>query len=197
MFFEILAKYVEHLAWPLTLVFLLLFLRKELKGLIGRVQTATLPGGTELKLAIFGESSVDKAVNKEASPPPLPIKSVGDWQKSGNVFWLGHDLMWTIDVLLRNASKIYIIRGLSQSLHHLRELGLSGTKYDSILSRLYESAEKSLETDWTSSEREKYAIELRSLLDFIGAVATAYQPGYLARPANEIKLNRKEVLMGL
>jgi hypothetical protein len=46
------------------------------------------------------------------------------WQNSGNLFWLGYDLMWTQQISLQGLPPSEVIRGLISSNYHLSSLGL-------------------------------------------------------------------------
>lgn len=105
-----------------------------------------------------------------------------NWGNSGNIFWTGHDLMWTIDVLLRGAPRDTIVHGLRQSLHHIRSLGSGGTPIESRLARLKADAERTLENDWTTLERNKYAKEIGAIISHIGQLAGANQQDFESRP---------------
>ena len=101
-----------------------------------------------------------------------------DWSKSANVYWLGHDLMWTIDVLLREAPTNVILQGLTQSLHHLRKIGLGNTAWEHKLDKLCKSAQGTIESDWNSKLRIQYATDLRNILNEVGEIANAHQADF-------------------
>lgn len=173
------AEIVKALAWPVTTVLLAWFLRHDVRAAFGRVEKAKLPGGTELS---FGKTSADQP----SADRPLRMTSSAedaDWQKTANVYWLGHDIMWTIDVVLRGAPRSTIVHGLSQALHHLREVGLADRAYGDLLKRLRDRAEQSLEPEWTPTLRDQFAGQLRRLSDQIGALAESQQPEYSPGPA--------------
>jgi hypothetical protein len=46
---------------------------------------------------------------------------------TGNLYWLGHDIMWTADVLLRKSPSEHVLIGLAQARHHLVIVGLGET----------------------------------------------------------------------
>jgi len=138
----------------------------------------------------FGDASIDKPV-QQPSPEPETESAAkakqpkGDsikWGKTGNLFWAGNDLMWTIDVLLRGAPRERIARGLKQSLHHVSSLGFVGTPIESRLARLKAEADSTLQKDWTPSRRNEYARELFSLITDIGQRASANQVDYEPTP---------------
>jgi hypothetical protein len=177
---------LKVVVWPfvvLVISILILFLfRKDIRNLLNRLKTAKWPGGTETSFN-YGDADIDKSAKKEKSDvvidntPSSRYMGV-KWNNSGNVFWLGHDLVWTIDVIIRGAPRDTIVHGLRQSLHHTRSIGFTDTPIESRLNRLMDNAEKSLETDWTPAERNKYADEVATLISYIGKLAEGNQAGF-------------------
>jgi len=177
------------LAWPLFAIMLVFVFRNDIRQLLKRLQTAKLPGGTE---AIFeyGEASVDKSAQpapSKSAPAQIlanekPLSDQIRWNNTGNLYWLGHDLMWTIDVTLRNAPRETIVYGLRQSLHHAQCLGFTGTPLESRLARLKSDADRSLQQDWTTEKRTLLVNELASLRDEIGSLASSHQPDFRPNP---------------
>jgi len=164
------------LAWPVTIIVLVAILKNEIKAAIYRIESAKFPGGTELKLSKFGESKVDNPSKVSDIPSTETTdKTEGNWNNIKNIYWLGHDLMWTVDVILRGAAKHRIVHGLRQSLHQITALGLKDTKYGSQLNRLFEEADTSLESDWNETKREQFAVDLKSLLWEIGVFIKTQQ----------------------
>jgi hypothetical protein len=167
---------LNAIAWPAALIVLVAILRKELKAAIPRLESAKLPGGAEFKLSKFGESKVDQI--EQSAPAPQPDVSdltKGQWKNVGNIYFLGTDLMWTVDAILRSAPKNKIVHGYRQSHHHLKEVGIENTSYGDQLSRLRQEAEKSLESDWTEAKREQAAIDTKNLMWEIGVFIQAQQ----------------------
>jgi len=177
---------LKVIAWPfvaLVIGILVLFLfKKDIRNLLNRLKTAKWPGGTETSFN-YGDADVDKPAKKEKggvvidNTPSSRYMGV-KWNNSGNVFWLGHDLVWTIDVIIRGAPRDRIVHGLRQSLHHIRSLGFTATPIESRLNRLMDNAEKSLEADWTPAERNKYADEVATIIEYIGKLAEGNQTDF-------------------
>jgi len=87
-----------------------------------------------------------------------------------------------MDVIVRGAPRENIVHGLRQSLHHIRSLGFNNSPIEARLSRLLEDAEKSLQTDWTPEQRNRYASEVASITGYIGELAKANQPSFEPKP---------------
>lgn len=189
---------VNAVRWPvvvllLGIVFLLRF-APDISELFKRVQRAKYPGGEAF--FVYGEAPTDKLAQEQplrsgaesVAKPEQPEGSAIKWRNSGNLFWLGHDLVWTIDVLLRGGPREHIVHGLRQSLHHLRSLGFVGTPLgpgtfiESKLAELKANAESSLEKDWIPLQRNDYTRELAALIRAIGDRAEANQPDFEPGP---------------
>jgi hypothetical protein len=165
------------IAWPSVVVGLALIFRRQLGLLVVRTVTAKFPGGTELS---FGESQADQKNDKpkeiQSANPGNPV----DWRKVGNLYWLGHDIMWSIDVLLRGGGKPAILHGLKQSTHHANEIGMS--IFAERLEGLYGAIVSMPEADLTRSKRDQVGSELRRISDQVGALAETQQTGFRGWP---------------
>jgi hypothetical protein len=172
------AEIIKGLAWPVTVLSLAWILRHEVRAVIGRMESAKLPGGAEIS---FGRASIDNLQERRSAAVTSPATTLGEWTKTGNTYWLGHDIMWTIDVILRNAPGSTILYGLRQSVHHLNQLELADSSSGIQLKRLYEKAKNVLESEWTAELRNQYSVDLRRISDQIGALAESQQQDFKAR----------------
>jgi hypothetical protein len=206
---------VNAIAWPLLVLAVILVFRKEIRALFRRIQNAKLPGGTEATFLEYGEVPFDKPTR----PSITERKSLADitnldsikWQNTGNIFWLGHDLVWTIDTLLRGGPKETIVHGLRQAYHHAESLQLNSYRYERLplrktynqsipqagtnyaqtdlsetlterLLRLCIEAENSSENYWDNDTRNNYVQQIGELIDFCGRLAELRQPDYKPHP---------------
>jgi hypothetical protein len=188
-------------AWPLGLILIVLLLRRHVPLALSRLKEVTFPGGKMTMLG-YGSASVDEergpvvvgeelevpaeteAEGLEAQPEAEPSEDERiRWENSGNLFWLGRDLMWTLDVLLRGAPGDQIRHGLRQSLHHVRSMGFAkspyGARIEGQLEALAVRAEQTRE--WTATDRDVLAKQLFSLTSRIGAMAAGNQTDYEPR----------------
>jgi hypothetical protein len=165
------------MVWPSVAVGLALIFRRQFGLLIGRIVTAKLPGGTELS---FGASRADQKNEEPTEIQPANRGNPVDWRKVGNLYWLGHDVMWSIDVLLRGGGKLDILHGLKQSAHHASEIGMS--VWAKRLEELHNAIAATPETDLTSSKRDEAGFKLRRISDQVGALAETQQTGYRGWP---------------
>jgi hypothetical protein len=174
---------LKQTAWPITVLIVALLFRKKINEGIGRIVTAKLPGGTEL---LFGRLLSDKSPAEEVQtrprelPPELVAKA--HWERTGNLYWLGRDIMWTIDIVMREAPTKYIVHGLRQSVHHLTELGLLETRAGQRLRGLVERANSALESDWTPERRAEFASELQKVGGELGRIAEANESDFRSKP---------------
>jgi hypothetical protein len=89
----------------------------------------------------YGEAAADKPGSQNQSQKKAAALA-GSLKTSaiGNIYWLGHDLMWTADVLLRGGSSKDVLIGLDQAQHHLGQVGLEQPQ-SSEISRLRKAAQ--------------------------------------------------------
>jgi len=95
--------------------------------------------------------------------------------------WLGHDLMWTADTLLRQGPVEHVLICIEQALHHLARVGLGGTAIERQLQRLHGAVEASEELS-PALMRDEYAAQIGSIIDQIGATAELTQGEFQVPP---------------
>jgi hypothetical protein len=128
----------------------------------------------------FGQTTFDQhAPTRSASKPGEsvpPLKSAA----TGSLFWIGHDLMWSADVLLRKAPSEQVLIGLDQARHHLVQIGLTETAIDREILGLRALVQRS--TRLAPAARDEYAARLGAIIDAIGAAVEATQPDFKVPP---------------
>jgi hypothetical protein len=105
-------------------------------------------------------------------------KLSGEWQKSGSLYWLGSDLMWTWTFATQgNVQRMN--HGLKQAIHHATVLGLD----ESLLSRL-KNLQQSYRDKQELSGQAKVSVirELDDLISEAGKLAVRNQPGFKSDP---------------
>lgn len=130
----------------------------------------------------WGESAFDTR-NSLAIPPnetPTLTTNYLVGNAMGNLYWLGHDLMWTADTLLRQGPVEQIIIGLDQALHHLAHVGLRETPIALDLQTL--RAQIQFSKELSASLRDEYAIKIGAIIDRIGATLEATQGDFKIPP---------------
>jgi hypothetical protein len=105
-------------------------------------------------------------------------------EKFGNIYWVGHDLLWTVVQLVSKGPREKILEGLFQSKHHLNEAGFVDSSFKSRLDRIYQDALHTVESDWTAERRGQVATEIQSIAREIGGVVAANQPGFKSHPSS-------------
>jgi len=129
----------------------------------------------------WGHASLDKPLSRvhhsESAEIPTPFIET---MATGSLYWLGHDLMWSADTLLRGGPREQVLIGLDQGLHHLRQVGLGKTPVESDILHLHDLIQQSKELP--PSLRDEYANQLGSLIDRIGATAEAAQHDFQIPP---------------
>lgn len=177
---EPIIQVVEAVIWPITVLSIVLLLRDDIENLLQRATSAQLPGGAQVS---FGGSAIDRLRGKETTVDDISTGRIqAKWDKVGNIYWLAHDLMWTIDALLRDAPRTTIQHGLTLALHHLRELDVSDKTRLNRLQRLLAEVDNAMESELTGGKREDIARDLRSLTDDLGLMAEIQQGEFEATP---------------
>lgn len=172
-----LTELLRILVWPAVALVMFLAARKPLSKLIEGLKPtrAVTPVGT----FEFGSSQLESTTE---TPSPELSSRLADNQRPENVYWLGHDLMWTIDVTLRGANRDVVVHGLTQSLHNLRSVGLANTPQEIILSKLLARTSEALEDELDESFRTLLAREVGSVVLSVGRIVRAAQDDFKASP---------------
>ncbi len=104
-----------------------------------------------------------------------------DRAKTGNLFWLCHDLLELYRWLLSGITKEWIDVGLRQSCHHASQLGLN---HDLVrpLEEIRDKASKIQESEWTQPNREKFANEVKITFNNIAQAVQAADPNFNSGP---------------
>jgi len=104
-------------------------------------------------------------------------------QKFGNIYWVGHDLLWTVVQLLNQGSREKILEGLFQSKHHLSEVRFVQSSFSSRLEQIYQEALRTTESDWTAERRGHVATQVQSIARNLGEIISANQPAFKSHPS--------------
>jgi len=172
---------IFSLAVPVVVLVFMVLLRDEIRKRLKQIEITYLGG----KLVMgFGDASIDRpdqqrSLELKAESVAKAEQAKADsikWDNSGNLFWVGHDLMLLIDKLLRGFPKDDILLTLQQCLHHVRELGFGKDHpIESKLNELLARADRTPSEDWTRELRDYYATELDPLKGALGDLASASQ----------------------
>jgi len=150
-------EFLRVLAWPVVALVFFFAARRPLSALISglRLRSAPTPWGS----FEFGPSLLDKERVTDSADP------------AENLYWLGHDLMWTVDVTLRGAGRKFILHGLGHSLQNLRAVGLSDTPQEEILTKLQDKVSRMLDTELDESLRNSLVREVQAVQQDVGRLA--------------------------
>jgi len=187
---EFITRLVSALAWPVTTAALALwFVRGArraglLTDLKARIQTLKAgPGGVEASFFEYGKSPVDVATPSRSQRVSRASGSRNEvlrgtrFDRAANVYWLGHDLPWTIDVLLRGADKSVVIYGIRQALHHLKAVGMGESAPAVWLERMLETLGQQ-PSGLDPDQRGQIAQNLRAVVELVGEQVVAHQPDF-------------------
>lgn len=129
----------------------------------------------------YGRASFDQQVPRLSHPESLAFTGGAlNRDATGNLYWLGHDLMWTADTLLRQGPTEHVLIGLDQAMHHLAQVGLKETAIGRDLQDLRGHVQfaKSL----PASTRDEVANMIGSIIDRIGVMLETAQGDFLVPP---------------
>jgi len=131
----------------------------------------------------------------EARTPDIPIDKLQGtvvkqtsassgvkWENVANIFWLGNDLRTTQQTAWNNASKDKILRALTQSYHHLSELGLTNSGPAKVLSSLKTQVDSMPEAALNPEWRTEFAGKLSRVVQDVSDMAKVQQPGFKSHP---------------
>lgn len=180
------------LVWPATVLVFAIWFRAEIHELLQSLTEAKIGsnvfkfGQALTDLVDFnvrkGRSEDSTAPTTRTTPKLTTTSSVVRLDKPTNLFWLGNDLEWTAQTVLRGAPKDGILHGLTQACFHISELGLQDSlpgKHLLALSSEVESlSEAGLERQW----RNNFAEKLYSVTSEIENLLKGEQPDFRAGP---------------
>ncbi len=104
------------------------------------------------------------------------------WAKAANVFWLGHDLLWSKNAAASWGNRERILHGLRQSRHHASEVGLSDTDAFRRLDSVDLAVRNMADAGLTAQSRPGIAAQIEQLLYAFGKLAGESQPGFRPGP---------------
>ena len=129
----------------------------------------------------YGQAGID--ATDAHTRPQLKVTPSGRSLKAeavGSLYWLGHDLLWAADVLLRKGPAGDVLIGLSQARHHLIQIGFEGTPIDGELRGLANLIQQSGEL--SPPVRDAFASQLGAIIDQIGRTIEAEQGDFKVPP---------------
>ena len=170
-------------SWPIAVLILAWLFRRRIKDI------AEFKFGDKFSARFFGYGQHLSDFEPDAIGilPPRASKQLSEpdstkWGNVADVFWLGGDLISTAQLTLRGAPKKRILYLLTQSYHHISELGLAeypaGEELASLKSETESRSESALDRNWRSAFSERIYGVTR-LMDLL---LRERQPGYRPTP---------------
>jgi hypothetical protein len=168
-------------SWPITVLILVASFRNHIKEITEAkfgdklyLKWGQVPSDLKFEEAI-GETLPGPATNQ------LSVPSGVKWENVANLFWLGNDLEWTAQTLLRGAPKERILHGLTQCYHHISDIGLAESgpaKHLSLLkSEVASLPEAILDRQWRSIFSERLYVVIRAISDLLRGHQQDFRPG--------------------
>lgn len=105
----------------------------------------------------------------------------GGWRNVANVFWLGHDLLWTAQGATTSPRE-GILHGLRHCKHHAGQIGLANTDAYREMDILESTARKLTDRDLNPQWRAGFSAKVNELLATFGRLAASQQPGFEPGP---------------
>jgi hypothetical protein len=168
---------IKTFSIPIIVLVMFLILKKEINSI-------TFPGGAKLDFYTMKQQVVTSP-SQERILKYLEAK----WENTGNIYWLGHDLAWTMQVNLRGAKQSTLIRMMEQSLHHLRSIDLKDKRIEEQLVDLLENLKKINEQDLLWDKRNQISKKLDIIIDDIGKYMETNQIGF--KPYYDKEIGKK------
>ncbi len=109
----------------------------------------------------------------------IPVKI--STNKTGNLFWLCHDLNELYYWLLGDVEKKWIDIGLRQSHHHMVELGLDDLVLSQIRQLIIQTNDLQ-ENQWIPEKRQRVASEVKSVFNTVAQIAQKADPDFDSGP---------------
>jgi hypothetical protein len=165
------------LIWPITILIILYVFRHGIVGLIRSLAEARVGDRLIFKFWQAKSDLIGAEPLFTTAVPPAAAGAVNQagaqsgarWEKVASVFWLGSDLDWTAQTVLRGAPKERIVHGLTQSCHHAAECGLSDAaaakQLAALRSQVQTMQDAALDREWRANFVEQLYTIIRSFSD--------------------------------
>ena len=160
--------------WPVvTFILILSFILRftpSIKLLFPRLRSFVLG---KFKAEFYqGEGEATEAARREAQSQIQALKPAGtiNWSRTGDLFWLGNDLMWAKAATIGEAPKSVIIDGLENAIAWLQALGLSGTHPEDALKKLIKYLLSVGDFD-----RNDFASQIEAVKQYVAGIAEQHQ----------------------
>jgi len=178
-------------AWIVLIASIVFHFRHPIRDMLGRM-TALKSAGFEMTMGSPSASNTStRNVEYETEPKRglaevtagatdtgEPDTVVGSARMSHlnlyHWYWLGHDLMYTQDLLLRGGDDVeeYILYGIRQSLAHWDALGVKSEEVRNRLLLVYEKGERLAKSTWTNDDRREAFAVLQGVKLDVGFIAS-------------------------
>ena len=140
-------------------------------------------------IAVILVLSLEFVFQRRAVNPATAIVSVGTddavttggWRNVADVFWLGHDLLWTSNAT-STMPRERILHGLRQSRHHAGQIGLTGTEPYRQTQALYSAVELLSDNELGQQRRTELTGRVIALIGTFGSLAKNQQPNFEPNP---------------
>src|ERR1019366_8651925 len=169
-------------SWPFTVLILAWSFRNRVKEITeAKLGDKLYVRWGQVPSDLRSEQPIGETLSRPATKQ-LSAPSGVKWENVGNLFWLGNDLVWTAQTALRGAPKQTMLQGLTQSYHHISELGLTDSAPAKQLFLLKSETENLPETALDRAWRSGFSAKIYGGASMIDGLPRAQQPGYRPNP---------------
>lgn len=173
------------LVWPVTTLIILYWFKDGLREVIKQIAEAKVGDKLYFK---FWQAKTDLATAEplpalaESTVIEVSVPAGVRWDRVADLFWLGADLDWTGQAVLRAAPKERIIHGLTQCYHHASQCGfvdtVPGKQLAALKTQVSGMPEESLDRQW----RANFAEQLSTVVKGFSGLTIEKQPDFRPSP---------------
>ena len=172
------------LVWPITILTILFWFWHGIKGLIQSLAEASIGNKLVFK---FWQARTDVLSAEPLPSSPDTLKQIAapsdaKWQNVADIFWLGSDLEWTVQTVLRGAPKERVVHGLKQASHHSSQVGLAHTLPGQRLAAFKSQVEGMPESALDRSWRDNFVEQMNAVIRGFSDLARGHQPDFRPGP---------------
>lgn len=192
---EPIAAMIGSLGWPVALLLVALIFREPISNLIEKVKSIQwkdiiartyIPAGEAAngdkrhnEIVQRAQKYIGKRIGLSVvKPKKVKSRSLNyNWDGyTRELFWLGHDLMYSKAVLIAGAPKQQVLFGIQQAYKHMLNIGL-GNECDSFIgvSRILVNIIEKPTSYLTVQKRDELAQKIQGFIYEIGDMTTEYQ----------------------
>jgi len=163
-------QFISSAFWPCVILVIFWKLRPAIIQLVARIRSARYKDW---------QLSADPL---PTTPATVEVVQGIKTQAPANWFWLGNDIASISQAHILGAGRAHLNERYEQTLHHLREVGLSDSKPYRRLMQLFEFGKRDEVETWGEERRFLLAREIYSIARDVGNIVEASQKTFKGKP---------------